>query len=98
MCTLNLPMLCPHNLLILAMPLQLFFKIQTKCLSKTAVAYLSSPAVYNHWTGLVDWTSGLDWWTDTKNHFFTLFNKTYSPVELCGNPVALSLYTQSWNK
>ena len=20
-------------------------------------------AVYNHWTGLVDWTGGLDWWT-----------------------------------
>ncbi len=19
--------------------------------------------VYNRWTGLVDWTSGLDWWT-----------------------------------
>ena len=27
-------------------------------------------AVYNHWTGLVDWTGGLDWWTDTKNHFY----------------------------
>ena len=27
-------------------------------------------AVYNHWTGLVDWTSGLDWWTDIKNHFY----------------------------
>ena len=27
-------------------------------------------AVYSHWTGLVDWTSGLDWWTDTKNHFY----------------------------
>ena len=22
------------------------------------------------WTGLVDWTGGLDWWTDTKNHFY----------------------------
>ena len=21
-------------------------------------------AVYNRWTGLVDWTSGLDYWTD----------------------------------
>ena len=21
------------------------------------------PVVYNHLTGLVDWTSGLDWWT-----------------------------------
>ena len=27
-------------------------------------------AVYNHWTGLVDWTGGRDWWTDTKNHFY----------------------------
>ena len=26
-------------------------------------------AVYNHWTGLVDWTGGLDWWTDIKKHF-----------------------------
>jgi len=26
--------------------------------------YPPSPrAVYNHWTGLVDWTGGLDWWT-----------------------------------
>ena len=31
--------------------------------------------VYNHWTGLVDWTGGLDWWTDilyAKNHFCAL--------------------------
>ena len=20
-------------------------------------------AIYNHWTGLLDWTGGLDWWT-----------------------------------
>ena len=38
-------------------------------------------AVYNHWTGLVDWTGGLDWWTDTKNHFYAP-NETYSPVGL----------------
>ena len=25
----------------------------------------------NHWTGLVDWTGGLDRWSDTKNHFYT---------------------------
>ena len=25
--------------------------------------YLRTKAVYSHWTGLVDWTSGLDWWT-----------------------------------
>ena len=24
---------------------------------------------------LLDWTSGLDWWTGTKHHFYT-FNKT----------------------
>ena len=24
---------------------------------------LSFPAVYNRWTGTVDWTSGLDYWT-----------------------------------
>ena len=22
--------------------------------------------MYKHWTGLVDWTSGLDWWTQLK--------------------------------
>ena len=27
-------------------------------------------AIYKHWTGIVDWTSRLDWWTDTKNHFY----------------------------
>ena len=31
---------------------------------------LAPPAIYNHWTGLVDWTGGLDWWTDLKNHFY----------------------------
>ena len=42
----------------------------------------------------MDWTGGL-----TLKIIFTLFyNKTYSPVELCGNHVALSLRTQSWNK
>ena len=27
--------------------------------------------VYNHCTGLLDWTGGPDLWTDTKNHFYT---------------------------
>ena len=36
------------------------------CVSKR----LFAKAVYNHWTGLVDWTGGLDWWTDLKNHFY----------------------------
>ena len=30
---------------------------------------------------ILDWTSGLDWWTDTKNHSYAP-NKPYSPVEL----------------
>ena len=34
-------------------------------------------AVYNHWTGLVDW----DWWTDTKNHF-TVSNKLWREQKL----------------
>ena len=29
--------------------------------------------VYNHWTGLVDWTSGLDYWTQV----FRLFLSSY---------------------
>ena len=41
-------------------------------------------AVYNHWTGLVDWTGGL-----TLKTIFMLFNKTYSPVELRGKPCSL---------
>ena len=35
-------------------------------------------AVYNRWTGLVDWTSGLDYWTDRfsfKTHIWRLFNE-----------------------
>ena len=38
-------------------------------------------AVYNHRTGLVDWTGGLDWWTETKNCFYAP-NETYLPVGL----------------
>ena len=29
-------------------------------------AYLR--AIYNHWTGVVDWTGGLEWWA--KNDFY----------------------------
>ena len=35
----------------------------------------STRAVTNHWTGLLEWTSGMDYWTDlfcTKNHFYGL--------------------------
>ena len=49
--------------------------------SHSVVSRSPARAVYNHWTGLVDWTGGLDWWTDTKNHFYAS-NETYSPVGL----------------
>ena len=39
-------------------------------------------AVYNHWTGLVDWTGGLNWWTDTKNHFYKTYTRLWSYVEV----------------
>ena len=42
-------------------------------------------AVYNHWTGLVDWTGGLDWWTDTKNHFYAS-NEIHMPIGLHDAP------------
>ena len=32
-------------------------------------------AVNNHWTGLLEWTTGMDYWTDlfcAKNHFYGL--------------------------
>ena len=51
----------------------------------------------------MDWTGGLDWWTGlvdwtggmTLKTIYTLFNKTYSPVEICGNPHQPSLCTHS---
>ena len=49
-----------------------------------------SRGVYNHWTGLVDWTGGLDWWTGlvdwtgalTLKSIFITSNKTHWPVGL----------------
>jgi len=46
-----------------------------------------SQAVYNHWTGLVDWTrlSGLDWWTHRdchKNTFFSVDQKLIQYITL----------------
>jgi len=29
----------------------------------------------------VDWTGGLDWWTNTKNHFYASY-ETYSKTSL----------------
>ena len=41
--------------------------------------------VYNHWTGLVDWSGGLHWWIDIfyakKSLVFPLM-KPHSPVGL----------------
>ena len=34
--------------------------------------------------------TGLDWWTDTTKLFIMLFNKTYTRLELCGNPAAFT--------
>ena len=28
--------------------------------------YANATAVYNHWTGLVDWTGRMDYWTRSK--------------------------------
>ena len=39
-------------------------------------------AVYNRWTGLVDWTSGLDYWT----HLFTSENRQNTLFRLLSNP------------
>ena len=32
----------------------------------------------------MDWTGGLEWWTDLRNNFFLHSNDTHSPVGLCG--------------
>ena len=52
-------------------------------------------AVYNQWTGLVDWTGGLDWWTDTKNHFYAS-NKIHMPIGLHDAPQNSLLPAQDW--
>ena len=49
------------------------------------ITYAPQQAVYNHGTGLVDWTGGLDWWTGlvdwtgglTLKIFFMVSNKTH---------------------
>ena len=40
-------------------------------------------AVYNHWTELVDWTGGLDWWTDTKNQDSLACRAAYVNPKTC---------------
>ena len=39
-------------------------KLATIFVGRDLVLGTSCRAVYNRWTGLVDWTSGLDYWTD----------------------------------
>ena len=61
----------------------LFFStnVRTRCsASLLCFAPEFRPIVYNQWTGLVDWTSGLDWWIGLKI-IFMLTNEN-SPVEL----------------
>ena len=40
-------------------------KVSSDACHSQGLLHLSSTMmiVYNHWTGLVDWTGGLDWWT-----------------------------------
>ena len=50
-------------------------------------------AVYNRWTGLVDWTSGLDYWTDRLSSEHAgpmLHNVPKSPAPLL-NSLTLTL-------
>ena len=64
----------------------------TACILSQDGKLLSNLAVYNHWTGLVDWTGGLDWWTGlvdwtgglTLKIISTLSNDTHLPVGLHG--------------
>ena len=37
------------------------FSVHVSC--HLVIKYSLGEVVYNHWTGLVDWTGGLDWWT-----------------------------------
>ena len=57
--------------------------------------YYIATAIYNHWTGLVDWTGGL-----MLKIIFMLSNDTHSPLELCGSPAALflAIHTRSQSK
>ena len=41
---------------------------QLHCLELFIISTASCMAVNNHWTGLVDWTTGLDYWTGQIYH------------------------------
>ena len=64
-------LVCISNLISLAGCLKIRCHSCPDCmLIWSSTCTRSKMAIYNHWTGLVDWTGGLDWWTDTKNHFY----------------------------
>ena len=44
-------------------------------LKHSRIMYICRTVVYNHWTGLVDWTSGL-----TSNIIFMPSNETHLPI------------------
>ena len=52
------------------------------------IVYHTNAAVYNYWTGLVDWTGGM-----TLKIIFTLSNETHMPMEWCGTLSFLCSYT-----
>ena len=50
---------CPPSSVLIS----LILAFHTTFIRASANFTQDRPVVYNHWTGLVDWTSGLDWWT-----------------------------------
>ena len=78
---------------------QPFFLTCQCCLETALVAFcfmtVKIQTVYNHWTGLVDWTGELERWTDTKNHFYAS-NKIQLPVGLHIYPPNSLHLPQDW--
>ena len=47
----------------------------------------------------MDWTSGLDWWTDAKNHFLHFLMRLTCLYGVVWNPAAFSVaILWSWSK
>ena len=58
----------------------LFKKMQCVYNAKVNVSVFVYHRVFNRWTGLLEWNTGMDYWTDpfcTKNHFYDLYG-TYT--------------------
>lgn len=49
-------------------PLTIFWKVEMgqKFTCSMTISTTAQSAVYNHWTGPVDWTGGLNWWTHSN--------------------------------